>query len=133
VRLVTADNRHRPAIGDTRSDERRWVQIIGIDPHKATHTAVAIGCDEQELAEIKVRATCQQTARLLACDVPATLASKVRVLGTGRSNKKRSERCSGSVVMAALRSPLLRSVVPADHGEVLRVLGQAEPRDRETP
>jgi hypothetical protein len=22
--------------------------IIGIDPHKATHTAVAIGCDEAE-------------------------------------------------------------------------------------
>ena len=33
--------------------------IIGIDPHKASHTAVAIGRDEQQLAEIKVRATCQ--------------------------------------------------------------------------
>ena len=32
--------------------------IIGIDPHKASHTAVAIGCEEQPLAEIKVRATC---------------------------------------------------------------------------
>ena len=31
--------------------------IIGIDPHKATHTAVAIGCDEGELATITVRAT----------------------------------------------------------------------------
>ena len=39
--------------------------IIGIDPHKASHTAVAIGRDEQKLAEIKVRATCQQTAKLL--------------------------------------------------------------------
>ena len=29
--------------------------IIGIDPHKASHTAVAIGGDEQKLAEIKVR------------------------------------------------------------------------------
>jgi hypothetical protein len=38
--------------------------IIGIDPHKASHTAVAIGRDEQPLAEIKVRATCQQTDRL---------------------------------------------------------------------
>ena len=27
--------------------------IIGIDPHKSSHTAVAIGCDEQQLAEIK--------------------------------------------------------------------------------
>ena len=37
--------------------------IIGIDPHKASHTAVAIGCDERRLAEIGVRATCQQTTR----------------------------------------------------------------------
>ena len=44
--------------------------IIGIDPHKATHTAVAISCNEQELAEIKVRATGQQTAQLLAWAEP---------------------------------------------------------------
>jgi len=94
--------------------------IIGIDPHKASHTAVAISGDEQKLAEVKVRATCQQTAKLLAwaeplgertwavetaggmgyllsqqlvgagelvLDVPATLASRVRVLGTGKSDK----------------------------------------------
>ena len=35
--------------------------IIGVDPHKASYTAVAVGCDEQQLAEIKVRAACQQT------------------------------------------------------------------------
>ena len=44
--------------------------IIGIDPHKASHTAVAIGCDERQVAEIKVRATCQQTTRLLAWAEP---------------------------------------------------------------
>jgi hypothetical protein len=44
--------------------------IIGIDPHKASHTAVAIGCDERQLAEIKVRATCRQTAQLLAWAEP---------------------------------------------------------------
>ncbi len=38
--------------------------IIGIDPHKATHTAVAIGCDEAELATVTVRATSQQTDKL---------------------------------------------------------------------
>ena len=38
--------------------------IIGIDPHKATHTAVAIGCDEASSADITVRATWQQTDRL---------------------------------------------------------------------
>ena len=40
--------------------------IIGIDPHKASHTAVAIGCDEQPIAEIRVRSTCHQTEKLLA-------------------------------------------------------------------
>jgi hypothetical protein len=39
--------------------------IIGVDPHKATHTAVAIGCDEVELATVRVRATKQQTDRLV--------------------------------------------------------------------
>jgi transposase len=130
--------------------------IIGIDPHKASHTAVAIGCDERQLAEIKVRATCQQTERLLAwaeplgeriwavesagglgyllsqqlvgagervLDVPATLASRVRVLGTGRSNKN-DPNDALSVAIAALRSPGLRSVEPANHREVLRLLAK---------
>jgi transposase len=130
--------------------------IIGIDPHKASHTAVAIGCDEQQLAEIKVRATCRQTAQLLAwaeplgertwaiesagglgyllsqqlvgagervLDVPATLASRVRVLGTGRSDKN-DPNDARSVAIAALRSPGLRSVEPANHQEVLRLLAK---------
>jgi len=130
--------------------------IIGIDPHKASHTAVAIGGDEQQLAEIRVRATCQQTAKLLAwaeplgprtwavesagglgyllsqqlveageyvLDVPATLASRVRVLGTGRSNKN-DPNDALAVAIAALRSPGLRSVKPADHREVLRLLAK---------
>jgi len=130
--------------------------IIGIDPHKASHTAVAIGCDERQLAEIRVRATCEQTDRLLAwaeplgdrtwavesagglghllsqqlvgagervLDVPATLASRVRVLGTGRSNKN-DPNDALSVAIAALRSPGLRSVEPANHREVLRLLAK---------
>jgi len=130
--------------------------IIGIDPHKASHTAVAIGGDEQQLAETKVRATCQQTTKLLAwaeplgprtwavesaggmgyllsqqlvsageevLDVPATLASRIRVLGTGRSNKN-DPNDALSVAIAALRSPGLRSVEPANHSEVLRLLAK---------
>lgn len=31
--------------------------MIGIDPHKASHTAVAIDEREDELASVKVRAT----------------------------------------------------------------------------
>lgn len=108
--------------------------IIGIDPHKSTHTAVALGHDETELCSLQVRANASQTRRLLdwaasfenrtwaiegaaglgyllgqqlvgagehVVDVPATLAARVRVLGTGKSNKptptmharSRSPRC----------------------------------------
>ena len=108
--------------------------IIGIDPHKATHTAVAIDCCETELATITVRATGRQTDRLLGwaepfeqrtwaiesagglgyllaqqlvgagehvLDVPATLASRVRVLGTGKSDKN-DPNDARSVAIAAL-------------------------------
>jgi transposase len=129
---------------------------IGIDPHKATHTAVAIDGDESELASITIRATRRQTERLLGwaepfeqriwaiasagglgyllaqqlvdageqvLDVPATLASRVRVLGTGKSDKN-DPNDARSVAIAALRSPGLRSVKPADHAEVLRLLAK---------
>jgi transposase len=56
-------------------------------------------------------------------DVPATLASTVRVLGTGRSNKN-DPNDALSVAIAALRSPGLRSVEPANHREVLRLLAK---------
>jgi transposase len=39
--------------------------IIGIDPHKATHTAVAIDGDEQLIATLQVVADRCQTERLL--------------------------------------------------------------------
>jgi hypothetical protein len=39
--------------------EELMTVIIGVDPHKATHTAVAICGDERELAKVTVRATCQ--------------------------------------------------------------------------
>ena len=39
--------------------------IIGIDPHKATHTAVAVDDNEHVLAELQVRATGDQRDRLL--------------------------------------------------------------------
>ena len=130
--------------------------IIGVDPHKASHTAVAIGGDEREVAKITVRATSQQTVRLLAwaepfaertwaiesagglgyllaqqlvdagevvLDVPPTLASRVRVLGTGRSEKN-DPNDAFSVAIAALRSRSLRTVEPADHTEIMRLLAK---------
>jgi hypothetical protein len=64
--------------------------IIGIDPHKASHTAVAIGCDERQLAEIKVRATSRQTAQLLAWAEPLgerTWAAESAALGSSLPTK----------------------------------------------
>ena len=130
--------------------------IIGVDPHKASHTAVAINVDEAELGTVKVRATRQQVPELLVwaepfakrtwaiesagglgyllaqqlvaagedvVDVPATLASRVRVLGSGRSDKN-DPNDARSVAVAALRAPALRPVEAADHSEVLRLLAK---------
>jgi transposase len=51
-------------------DERRSglmaVVMIGVDPHKASHTAVAIGVCEEPLGELRVRASATQAGRLVA-------------------------------------------------------------------
>lgn len=44
--------------------------MIGVDPHKLSHTAVAIGATEDELASKKVRATRNQVPQLLAWAEP---------------------------------------------------------------
>ena len=40
--------------------------MIGVDPHKASHTAVAIGAAEEPLGQLRVRACVAQAERLLA-------------------------------------------------------------------
>jgi hypothetical protein len=42
------------------------VVMIGVDPHKASHTAVAISAAEEWLGELRVRACVAQAERLLA-------------------------------------------------------------------
>jgi hypothetical protein len=56
-------------------------------------------------------------------DVPATLAARVRLLGTGRSDKN-DPNDARSVAMAALRAPRLTEVQAADHVAVLRLLAK---------
>ncbi len=130
--------------------------MIGVDPHKGSHTAVAIDTDELELAKVRVRASRRQldqlqqwaapfedrtwavecagglgyllTQQLLAAgetvlDVPATLAARVRLLGTGHSNKN-DPNDARSVAVAALRTPRLAAVERADHAGVLRLLAK---------
>ena len=40
------------------------VVMIGIDPHKGSHTAVALAADETRLGQIRVRASSSQVANL---------------------------------------------------------------------
>jgi transposase len=130
--------------------------VIGIDPHKASHTAVAVDGGEEPLSSVRVRSTRHQVDQLLewaapfekrtwaiesagglgyllaqqlvargeeVFDVPATLASRVRVLATTRSNKN-DPNDALSVALAALRAPRLRGVEAANHTEVLRLLSK---------
>ena len=130
--------------------------VIGIDPHKASHTAVAIDGSEDQISSVKVRATRRQVDQLVAwaepfekrtwaiesagglgyllaqqlvargeevLDVPATLASRIRVLASERSNKN-DPNDALSIAIAAFRASNLRSVEAADHSEVLRLLAK---------
>ncbi len=134
------------------------VTTIGIDPHKATHTAVAIDKAETVLGEFTVTADRYQAKRLigwaaeldgdglrwavesagglgyllaqqlvaggeLVVDVPAVLASRVRVLSSGRSNKN-DPNDARAVAIAALRQPNLAVVQPEDHTAVLRMVAK---------
>lgn len=56
-------------------------------------------------------------------DVPATLAARVRVLASGRSDKT-DEHDAAAVAVAALRHPGLRVVAVEDHTAVLHLLAE---------
>jgi transposase len=130
------------------------VIIIGIDPHKGSHTAVALDEDEHVLAELKVKADARQGELLLAwaapfecrtwaveaagglgallaqqlvaagetvLDVPPALSARVRLLGSGNSDKTDSHDARSAAVVA-LRNPRLRVVGGEDQRAVLRML-----------
>jgi transposase len=130
--------------------------VIGVDPHKGSHTAVAIDAHEQQLAQVQVRSGPRQLEQLLAwaagfpertwavesagglgyllaqqllaagervLDVPATLASRVRVLATTKSQKTDGNDAV-SIAIAALRAPDMQRVERADHAVVLRLLAK---------
>jgi transposase len=129
---------------------------IGIDPHKGSHTAVAIDSNEHVLDEIRVRSCSTQTTRLRdwakrfeertwavesahglgyllaqqlvaagenVIDVPPVRASRVRVLGSGRSQKN-DPNDARSVAIAALRADDLATVCADDHSRVLKLLSK---------
>ena len=130
--------------------------MIGIDPHKATHTAVAINNSEVVLDEFTLRASSGRARRLcdwaeafesrqwaiesvnglgyllarqlvasgeVVFDVAPVLASRVRVLGSGHSQKN-DVNDARSVAVAALRSDRLSRVRCDGHARVLRLLAK---------
>ena len=55
-----------PSRGFISDDGRQHDMVfIGIDPHKGSHTAVAIDRDETQLGELRVRSSKQQCVQLL--------------------------------------------------------------------
>jgi transposase len=128
--------------------------MIGIDPHKATHTAVAVDDDENVIDEFTLGSSSTQAERLCdwasglgkrewavesanglgylisqqlvaagetVFDVPPVLASRVRLMGSGKSQKN-DPNDARSIAIAALRSDRLAVVEPDDHVVVLRLL-----------
>ena len=129
--------------------------VIGVDPHKGSHTAVAVNESDRQLAKVQVRSGPRQVEQLLAwaaefgervwavesagglgyllaqqlvgagervLDVPATLASRVRVLATTKSQK--TDGNDALSIAIASRAPSVRPVEPADHAVVLRLLAK---------
>jgi transposase len=128
--------------------------MIGVDPHKGSHTAVVIGAAEEPLGQVRVRACAAQAEQLLAwaaawpertwavegagglghllaqqlvtareevLDVQPKLAARVRLLGSG-STDKNDPNDARSVAIAALRSPAACPPVRADdHAAVLKI------------
>jgi transposase len=130
--------------------------MIGIDPHKGSHTAVVVNQDEVVIDETRVSATAGQLGELQewasgykdrcwavesargmgylisqqlvgagerVIDVPAMMASRVRLLGSGRSQKN-DPNDARSVAIAALRHPSLAVVSVDDHTRVLGLLAK---------
>lgn len=142
----------------TNADRKGIVMsvMIGIDPHKGSHTAVVNDRDEVVIDEIRVQAAPDQVVSLRewasryrercwavesarglgyllsqqlvaagehVVDVPPTMASRVQVLGSGKSQKT-DPNDARSVAIAALRHPSLKLVCRDDHTAVLGLLAK---------
>jgi transposase len=132
------------------------VITIGIDPHKASLTAVAVDASGTPLGQRRLLVNAgtlsqlvtwaaawpsrrfavegagglgQPIAQQLAAagehvlDVPATLASRARLLGTG-GGRKTDATDAASVAQVALHCPRLRTVTAEDQTTILRLLAK---------
>ncbi len=103
--------------------------MIGVDPHKGSHTAVVIGAavwperawaieGAGGLGHLLARQLVAAGERVL--DVQPKLAARVRLLATGAVNKN-DPSDARSVAVAALRSAACPPVRADDHAAVLKV------------
>jgi transposase len=132
------------------------MMMIGIDPHKGSHTAVVIDRDERVVDEVRVKTSDDRVGELRewasaypdrvwavesargmgylvsqqlvaagerVVDVPATMASRVRLLVSGKSEKT-DPNDARSVAIAALRRSGLATVRVDDHARVLGLLAK---------
>ena len=75
--------------------------MIGVDPHKGSHTAVAIGVAEQSLGKLRVDASDRQAGELVARPV-------LRPEGVAPSGSLADgPRVQGLVAAAARRAPMM--------------------------
>jgi len=128
--------------------------VIGIDPHKASVTAAALGPTSEALGHRRLASTAKSAAQLISwaepwperlwavegaaglghgvaqqlvalgeqvVDVPAKLAARARLLGSG-SARKTDLTDAVSVASVALHNPKLSAVTAEDHAVVLRLL-----------
>jgi transposase len=114
------DNEHELAQLSVRAGQRQLGQLLGwaqpfVPRRWAIESAGGLGY-----------LLAQQLIGAGECvvDVPATLSSRVRLLGTGRSNKN-DLNDAHAVAIAALRAPSLATVRREDHVTVLRLLAKA--------
>ncbi len=119
--------------------------ILGVDPHKGSHTAVAIDGDERLVGELLVRADRRQRERLWAIegatgtgallaqqlvgagetvfDVPPALSARARLLDSGHKDKT-DPYDARSAAIVALRNGNLHTVAFEDHRQILRLLAR---------
>jgi hypothetical protein len=84
--------------------------MIGVDPHKASHTAVAVDGAEQPLGTLRVRACAGQAGRLLAWaptapDAPTSTARSPRARPVARPSARSSAASATSSTPASGPTP----------------------------
>ena len=129
-------DRHRPAQGNAHGGGRRHEEAV-VGEHKlrasATQAAALIDWAQDFGSRTWAVESAAGLGYLLAqqlvaagetvVDVPPVLAARVRIMGSGRSQKN-DPNDARSVAIAALRSNRLAQVCPDDHARVLGLLAK---------